>query len=365
MTSEGKIKVLEISSYPPPRAGWGVRVQFVKKGLEALGHECQVLNIGKSRKMKSPEFVGVESGWDYTKKVFNFCRKGYLIHMHMNGQSPKGLVLALIAAGAGLLLGRRCLLTFHAGADQKFFPKEKSSLVSPVFSMLFRMAQGIICNDRVVKNKILEYGIDASNVHAIRAFSRQYLEVRSENLPEGLDAFFEKHNPILASYLLLRPTFNIDTLFHAIKALTSTFPDLGLVVMGSNTTSDDMDPLDVKRLEARLQLESHIFWAGDLPHDQFITILSNAKVYVRTYIYDGVSSSVLEALALKVPVVACENPHRPPGVLQFKSGDLEGLTETLRNVLENYEAYKSKIVAPEIKDTVKDEVDLLIKAYAS
>ena len=24
-------KVLEISSYPPPHAGWGVRVQFVKE----------------------------------------------------------------------------------------------------------------------------------------------------------------------------------------------------------------------------------------------------------------------------------------------------------------------------------------------
>ncbi|MFQ5598021.1 MAG: glycosyltransferase family 4 protein [Nitrospiria bacterium] len=365
MASDRKIKVLEISSYPPPRAGWGVRVQFVKKALEAQGHECKVLNIGKSRKMKSTEFVGAASGWDYTKKVFGFCRSGYLIHMHMNGQSPKGLVLALIAAVAGMLLGRRCLLTFHAGADQKFFPREKNGLIAPVFSMLFRMAQRIICNDGVVKSKIVDYGIGETKVHDIPAFSRQYLEVRSETLPPGLDAFFEKHDPILASYLLLRPTFNIDTLFHAIKELTSTFPNLGLVVMGSNTTSDDMDPSDVKRLEARLQLESHIFWAGDLPHDQFITILSKTKMYVRTYIYDGVSSSVLEALALKVPVVACENPHRPPGVLQFKNGDLKDLTEKIRSALEHYETFQAEIVVPQIKDTVKDEVDLLIAAYAS
>ena len=35
-----RARILEISSYPPPRAGWGIRVEYLKKHLEAAGHEC-------------------------------------------------------------------------------------------------------------------------------------------------------------------------------------------------------------------------------------------------------------------------------------------------------------------------------------
>ena len=33
-------RLLEVTSYPPPRAGWGVRVEFLKTRLEGEGHQC-------------------------------------------------------------------------------------------------------------------------------------------------------------------------------------------------------------------------------------------------------------------------------------------------------------------------------------
>ena len=51
--------LLEVTSYPPPRAGWGLRVEFLKKQLEAEGHQCVVLNIGTSRAIPSPEYETV------------------------------------------------------------------------------------------------------------------------------------------------------------------------------------------------------------------------------------------------------------------------------------------------------------------
>jgi hypothetical protein len=116
-------KILQISSYPPPRAGWGVRVQFLKQQLEAHGHECTVLNIGTNRKVPSDEYETVLGGLDYVRKVWRFSRQGFTVHVHVNGASPKGFVLAILAALINLAAGRRCFLTFHAGIDQVYFPR--------------------------------------------------------------------------------------------------------------------------------------------------------------------------------------------------------------------------------------------------
>jgi hypothetical protein len=110
-------KILEISSYPPPRAGWGVRVEFLKKYLEAQGHECVVLNIGTNRMVPSDEYETVMGGLDYVRKVWRFARQGYVAHVHVNGASMKGFVLAIVAEIVSLLCGRRCFLTFHAGIE--------------------------------------------------------------------------------------------------------------------------------------------------------------------------------------------------------------------------------------------------------
>jgi glycosyltransferase involved in cell wall biosynthesis len=361
MRHVSQAKVLEITSYPPPRAGWGVRVQFVKHKLEQLGHDCQVLNIGKSRKQKNPEYVDVQSSWDYVRKVIWFSLRGYLVHMHMNGQSHKGVVLALLAEVINLLCGKRCVLTFHAGADQKFFPKQKSTVMAPILSLLFIIPKDIICNDPIMKQKISEYGIHPDKIHAIPAFSKQYLEFQQTDLATSLQHFMARSEPLLVSYLLIRPSFDIDTLLQAVKALTKERPHLGLVIMGANTVGDDMDPAAVTQLVQDLGLDQHVYWTGDLAHEHFLTVLSRASVFVRTHIYDGVSSSVLEALALNVPVVACENLHRPPEVLTFRTGQVSDLIAKIQQAWQRGDQACLSPKPPAIRDTVEEEAKLLVE----
>jgi hypothetical protein len=97
MTERAPSRILEVTSYPPPRAGWGIRVEFLKKRLEAEGHTCVVLNIGTSRNIPSDEYEMVLGGRDFVKKVWRYARQGYAVHAHANGDAVKGLLLALIA----------------------------------------------------------------------------------------------------------------------------------------------------------------------------------------------------------------------------------------------------------------------------
>jgi glycosyltransferase involved in cell wall biosynthesis len=114
-------------------------------------------------------------------------------------------------------------------------------------------------------------------------------------------------------------------------------------------------------LVQELGLERHLYWTGDLPHEQFLTVLSHASVFIRTYIYDGVCSSVLEALALNVPVVACENPHRPPEARTFKTGQVADLIAKIQQAWHSADCAHTPLRSPEIRDTVDEEAKLIVE----
>ncbi len=136
--------------------------------------------------------------------------------------------------------------------------------------------------------------------------------------------------------------------------MVKKYPKFGLIIMGSDRDSDD-----VKALVKELGIEDNILYAGDQDHDSFLTIMTRSKLYLRTPVKDGVCSSVLEALALKVPVVGSENGSRPSGVVNYKNRDHDDLCDKLDYVLRNRDKVVKNIVKPDIKDTIKDEIAVI------
>jgi glycosyltransferase involved in cell wall biosynthesis len=352
-------KILEITSYPPPRAGWGVRVEYLKRQLEAEGHHCVVLNIGTSRKIPSTEYETVMSGWDYLRKVVRFVKAGFTPHIHVNGASEKGLVLSFVAEVVSLLFGRRPFLTFHAGIEQVIFPKSKAPRWAPVFRLLFAAPKAIVCNSEEVKAKIVEYGVAPSKVVAIPAFSRQYLEDQALTLPPPVQAFYTRFSHVIFCYIRIRPLFYPLEVVQGFARLADRRADVGLVLCGTaGHTEGDLWPATQAEIE-RCQLSSRILLLEDLDHPTFLAALQRASVYLRSHVSDGVCSSVLEALSLGVPVVASENRNRPLGVRCYPAADPAALAAVLTDVLDRREHIVRSIEAPQLSDTVRTEVDLL------
>lgn len=352
-------QILQISSYPPPRAGWGMRVQFLKRLLEGSGHRCVVLNVGTSRRIPSDEYEMVLGGWDYFRKVWRYSRAGFVAHVHVNGQSPKGFVLAITAEVVNLLWGKRCFLTFHAGTDQAYFPKEKAPLLVPLFWLLFAIPRQIICNSERVKARICEYGVPAWKITPIPAFSVQYLDFERVPLADAIEAFFHRFPSVLFCYINLRLGFYTDVLVEGFARLSAERPDAGLLVCGISGHREGRVAKDTFDRIARHHLEDRICIVEDLDHDQFLTALSRAAVYVRTPTSDGVCSSLLEALSLGIPVVAAENGSRPPGVITYEPLDPKDLAQKLAQVLNSHESTVSAISRPEVPDTLSVEARLL------
>jgi glycosyltransferase involved in cell wall biosynthesis len=353
-------KILQVTSYPPPRSGWGIRAQFLKRRLEADGHACVVLNIGSSRKLPSPEYETVLSAWDYVSKLWKYSRTGYTAHVHVNGASLKGLVLALVAAMINLLAGKRCFLTFHAGTQQKYFPPPNAPWLRPAYWLIFAIPVRIICNSEAVKRKIAEYGVSPSKISAIPAFSRQYLEFEPGRLPDALERFYARCPCIVFCYVNLRPLFYPVELIEGFARMAESRRDVGLVLCGvSGYPEADISEAMSARI-ARWRLEERVCRVDDLDHDEFLTALSRAAVYLRSHVSDGVCSSVLEALALGVPVVASENGHRPPGVVTYQATDCADLARALDETLSMKDVIRASLPSPEIPDTLSTEVQMLV-----
>jgi len=74
---------------------------------------------------------------------------------------------------------------------------------------------------------------------------------------------------------------------------------------------------------------------GNFSHDEFLTLLTRCSAYLRSPACDGVAASVLEALALGVPVVASENGRRPRGVITYREQDAADMCAKMIYVTKN------------------------------
>jgi len=167
-------------------------------------------------------------GQDFVRKVWRYARQGFLVHTHANGDSMKGVALALIAQAIAIIHGRRPVLTFHAGAIQRFFPRDRGPRFIPFFWLLFLLPRSIICNNEAVRQRIAGYGVPLKKITAIPAFSREYLEFTPRALPPELETFFTTRRHVVFSYVRMRPLFYPVTLIEGMARLAKTHPDAGL-----------------------------------------------------------------------------------------------------------------------------------------
>ena len=358
-------KVLEVCSYPPPRAGWSMRAEVVTKALRAGGHECVALNTGSSRRVPSSEYETVMDPLDFVRKLWRFSMAGYVIHAHVNGDSPKGFVRTLLCELIGLATGKRCYLTFHAGVDQIYFPRPKAPALLPVYWLMFAIPRFIICNSAAVKARIVEYGVPARKVVPIPAFTKQYLEFTPARLPAHVEAFLERTCHTLFAYIRVRPGFNLATLAEGFALVAQGHPGAGLLIVG---VTEDIDAAIWSDLQQRLDthgVASRVCVVDDFDHDAFLTVVTRSALYVRTPTTDGVSSSVLEAMALGVPIVAAENGTRPAGVVTFRADDPADLARKIEHVLNHRAEVVAAMPKPEIQDTLSDEIAVLTGTWVT
>jgi glycosyltransferase involved in cell wall biosynthesis len=327
-------KILQIGNYPPPMCGWAVQTVLLNRELRRRGHISEVLNVNENRRKKSSEYVDVQNGIDFIWKVSWFSVRGYHIHAHLNAESPKLYLLDLIALCWARIIDHPGILTFHGGLPQKFFPKIRPRWMRWAFQLIFNVAGRMTCDSEEIKQAIVSYGINAEKIAAIPCFSAELLDFQFRSVAAEVEQFLGSHRPVFLCYVSFRPEYRLPVLRDSMRLFRQECPDAGFIWLGF--PEKEMMAAQSYVSDWAQNEKNGLLLLGNLPHDDFLSLLSRCYAYLRTPACDGVSSSVLESLALGVPVVASENGRRPPGVVTYVEEDAADLCDKLRHLDTHY-----------------------------
>jgi glycosyltransferase involved in cell wall biosynthesis len=353
------VKILQIGNYPPPMCGWAIQTKLVRDELRRRGHVCEVLKINENRQVKAASYIDVQGGWDYFSKVVRYALGGYQLNIHVNGMSKKGYLLALAAVLVGRAVFRPTLVTFHGGLAQDYFPRPDSAWLRMAFRVLFLLAGNIACDSPEIKQAIVDCGISPQKVSAIATFSSQYVTFTPALLSADIEAFMAVHHPVFFSYVSFRTEYRLEVLREGMAKFRKLYPNAGIIWLGF--PEKEMPPAHRFVGDWPAEERQSLLLLGNLAHDEFLTLMTRCFACLRSPACDGVAASVLEALALGVPVVASENGHRPSGVVTYQEMDAEDMSDKLRFVAEHYDQVKAGTLPDTADDNVAKMADWLVR----
>lgn len=120
---------------------------------------------------------------------------------------------------------------------------------------------------------------------------------------------------LLLMMRIFRPEYGIEDFIRALPMVRKENPDARAVMIGYGPMESEL-----KKLASGLGLDDFIYWPGYLPQSEIVKYMNISDVYVSTSLRDGSSSSLLEAMACGLPVVASDIP----GNLEWIEDGLNG-----------------------------------------
>ena len=318
------MRVLLVGDYPPPYGGIAVHLQHLTRTLPQEGIACRVLNIGPNRRLPSPEYDSVRGPREFLRCLIQYARAGYLLHLFTNGENRKSWMLTLLVGLAGRTLGTPTVVTITSGGAPAYLASVGSSL-RWMARLAVALPAAVVCRTEAIADALRPWR--TANVSVIPAFSLARLRP-AERPPEDVIAFALAHGPLLVSVAILRREYDLPTLLQAFRDLRKQHQAAGLVIVGGGP-----DETRVRELIELWQLGEAVLLTGWVTHETCLAIIREADLFVRTTLYDGDASSVREALALGVPVVASRTDFRPAGPTLFTPGDPDALHAALVETL--------------------------------
>lgn len=156
---------------------------------------------------------------------------------------------------------------------------------------------------------------------------------------------------------------NFSLLIKAYAKIINKFPDYILEIYGEGPMLKELTDL-----AKELKIGDKIFFKGYVPDVD--ELIRNASLYISTSDYEGISNSMIEALAMGIPTICTDCPvggakmminNNENGIL-ISVGDQEALEEAIVKVLSN-KTFSHKISKNSIKIKEKYSINNIIKKW--
>jgi len=292
--------------------------------LRAMGHEVRLLSLRSPvAALQQPwvESLNVGGKWEYLfrwRDIRKWIRK-----------NDPDLLIGYRLTSYGLLAalsGFRPLAVTATGFDVLWNSGPTTRLRRAMVRYVLSRADLCICWEQ----------------HLADALPREGLTLETFVQPRGvpLERFTpgtippEDRPPVVVSTRTLKKWYRVDILLRAFCKVSAAVPNSRLRIIG-----DGPEKANLERLTEELGLGDRVSFLGRVEPDGVAETLAESSVYVTQIAFDGVSASLLEAMASRVfPVVPDIAANRTwvtdgQGALLFPPGDEAGLASCLIRAL--------------------------------
>ena len=149
---------------------------------------------------------------------------------------------------------------------------------------------------------------------------------------------FKKEDFIIGIVARLDPIKNHKTLFFAFKEIVKNYPQVKLIIVGDGSLREEL-----KEKSYQLGIKNKVIFMGE--RDNVSEILKTFDIFVLPSLNEGMSNTILEAMATGIPVIASNVGGNPELVIDGRTGflfspnDVESLVQKI----------KTYILHPELK----------------
>ena len=154
------------------------------------------------------------------------------------------------------------------------------------------------------------------------------------SLPEP---YHGERRKVIVSACRLAPQKNLPLLFHAFAQLHAEFPEYSLEIYGRGS---ELESLQTLKRKLGLDSEINLMGFSHHVHDQ----IRDAAMYVSSSDFEGISNSMLEALALGIPTISTDCPVG--GARMAIQNGVNGLLVPVGDKQALYQAMRSLILNP-------------------
>ncbi|QZN97073.1 glycosyltransferase [Symbiopectobacterium purcellii] len=272
------------------------------------------------------------------KLVFYFLNKKPDVFFSTLKENNVVAILASIISlsKAKVVIREANTLSEEFSRESKLLQKIKLFLVK----FLYPRADRVVALSFHMKNDIDNFlAIDSKKIKVI------YNPVNIERLDELSKVDCIKGNPILnpavkniVSVARLYKSKGYDTILHALSLLKKKGHQFHFYAVGDGPENEDL-----VRLTDELQLSDCVSFLGFKKNP--FSILSNADCFVLASHYEGMPNSLLQAMALNIPIICSDSPGASSEVLErgkfgylFPVNDYECLSKLLDKLFSNDKA---------------------------
>jgi glycosyltransferase involved in cell wall biosynthesis len=153
---------------------------------------------------------------------------------------------------------------------------------------------------------------------------------------------FDEDNVVIGSVGRAERQKRFDLLIEAFAKLAPRFPQLRLLIVGAGSLLEELRAMVVRSgVESRCQLLGH--------RSDMLSLYQSMDMYVQSSEYEGTPTVLLEAMAMRLPIVATdvggttELAERDRHALIVPSHDIAALVEGVVNVLEDSVAASARV----------------------